>query len=57
MTDNYSSFQPSKHLSSVSSKSTGSVSGSEMLLIFSGDPLQKTVKWVSPTPLTTTDMH
>ena len=28
-----------------------------MLLIFSGEPLQKTVKWDSPTPLTTTDIH
>ncbi len=39
------------------SKSTGIDSGMEMLLIFSGEPLQKTVKWDSPTPLTTTDMH
>ncbi len=45
------------NLSRVISKSTGKVSGKEMLLIFSGDPLQKTVKWDSPTPLTTTDMH
>jgi hypothetical protein len=39
------------HLSSAASKSGGNVSGSARLLIFSGEPLQKTVKWDSPTPL------